>query len=139
LAKPEWGIKRICPGCGTRYYDFHKDPPLCPACNTVFDPEALLRSRRTRVVPTEDLKPAPVKTVKEAPVDESDDTDLEVEIEEESDTVSVEELQEQEEEEEAAEEDEDVLLEDASELGEDDDDVGEVVDVDDEDSDTERS
>lgn len=139
MAKPEWGIKRICPGCGTRYYDFHKDPPLCPACHTVFDPEALLRSRRSRAVPADDLKHAAPKPAKELPPDEAEDGDeLEVEVEEESDTVSVEALQEEEENEES-EDDEEVLLEDASELGEDDDDVGEVVDVDDEDTDSERS
>ena len=48
MAKTEWGLKRICPNCGTRYYDFRKDPPTCPACGTVYDPEALLKSRRAR-------------------------------------------------------------------------------------------
>lgn len=48
MVKAEWGLKRICPNCGTRYYDFHKEPPACPACGTVYDPEALLKSRRAR-------------------------------------------------------------------------------------------
>jgi uncharacterized protein (TIGR02300 family) len=48
VAKAEWGLKRICPNCGTRYYDFRKEPPTCPACGTVYDPEALLKSRRAR-------------------------------------------------------------------------------------------
>ena len=48
MSKAEWGIKRICPSCGKRYYDIKKNPPVCPACKTVFDPESLTRSRRGR-------------------------------------------------------------------------------------------
>ena len=50
MAKPEWGNKRICPSCGTRYYDLMRDPVVCPKCATPFDPEAFLKSRRTRPV-----------------------------------------------------------------------------------------
>ena len=25
MAKPEWGRKRICPSCGTKYYDFKNE------------------------------------------------------------------------------------------------------------------
>jgi len=42
VAKPEWGTKRICPSCGTRYYDLMRDPVVCPKCSTPFDPEAFL-------------------------------------------------------------------------------------------------
>jgi uncharacterized protein (TIGR02300 family) len=62
LAKAEWGIKRICPSCSARYYDMRKDPPVCPNCNTQFDPEALLRSRRARPAPVEEVVPR-AKTV----------------------------------------------------------------------------
>ncbi len=48
LAKPEWGTKRICPSCSTRYYDLLKTQPVCPSCGTPFDPEQLLKSRRAR-------------------------------------------------------------------------------------------
>jgi uncharacterized protein (TIGR02300 family) len=41
-------MKRICPSCGSRYYDMKKVPPVCPSCKTVFDPENLLRARRGR-------------------------------------------------------------------------------------------
>ena len=49
MGKAELGIKRICPSCGTRYYDMNKVPPICPACGTSYDPEALLKSRRVRI------------------------------------------------------------------------------------------
>ena len=60
MAKPEWGTKRVCQNCGAKYYDLQKDPIVCPKCGTVFDPDSLLRSRRTR--PT--AKPEAVKTPK---------------------------------------------------------------------------
>ena len=31
MAKPEWGTKRIGP-CGTKFYDFNKNPVICPGC-----------------------------------------------------------------------------------------------------------
>jgi uncharacterized protein (TIGR02300 family) len=48
VSKAEWGMKRICPSCGARYYDMKKNPPVCPSCKTIFDPENLLRARRGR-------------------------------------------------------------------------------------------
>ena len=44
----ERGIKRICQQCGVLYYDLDKDPIICPKCGVEFDPEAILKSRRTR-------------------------------------------------------------------------------------------
>ena len=46
MAKPEWGKKRICPSCNTKYYDFNKSPIVCPSCSTEFDPDIYLRSRK---------------------------------------------------------------------------------------------
>ncbi|NBP73957.1 MAG: TIGR02300 family protein, partial [Alphaproteobacteria bacterium] len=43
MAKPEWGLKRTCLGCGTRFYDMKKDPIVCPSCEAEFDPLALVR------------------------------------------------------------------------------------------------
>jgi uncharacterized protein (TIGR02300 family) len=36
VAKPELGTKRVCPSCGTKYYDLHRNPIVCPSCGTVF-------------------------------------------------------------------------------------------------------
>ena len=46
MAKPEWGVKRICPGCGLKYYDFNNTPITCPSCNVEFDPDIYLKSRK---------------------------------------------------------------------------------------------
>jgi uncharacterized protein (TIGR02300 family) len=123
VAKPEWGTKRICPSCGARYYDLQKDPPVCPSCGTTFDPEALLKSRRARPAPAEEV-------VKKVPAESEDDEEAveagEAELEEVDDEAAVDDLEEDVDE--PVQEEDDVLLEDASELG-DEDDMGEVVDV----------
>ena len=46
MAKPEWGKKRICSACNTKYYDLNKSPIVCPSCGTEFDPDVYLRSRK---------------------------------------------------------------------------------------------
>ena len=50
MSKKEWGIKRICPSCGIKYYDFNKSPIVCPECNFEFDPDLLLKSRKGRTI-----------------------------------------------------------------------------------------
>jgi uncharacterized protein (TIGR02300 family) len=114
VAKPEWGTKRICPSCGTRYYDLLREPVICPKCSTPYDPEAFLKSRRARPIPPVEKELEPVGA-------EELDTELETEeadvVEEEEEAVPLEEAEEEDEE----------LLEDASELGEDEDDMAEVI------------
>lgn len=116
MAKPEWGTKRICPSCGTRYYDLMHDPVVCPKCATPFDPEAFLRSRRSRPA-------APVERELEPVSGEDIDADLETD-EAEADEADEDEVVPSED----AEEEDEELIEDASELGEDDDDMAEVID-----------
>jgi uncharacterized protein (TIGR02300 family) len=66
LANPELGTKQICPNCQAKFYDLGRRPAHCPKCDTEFDPEEVVRTRRTRtrtVLPDyEDAeeKPAPV-------------------------------------------------------------------------------
>jgi uncharacterized protein (TIGR02300 family) len=115
VAKPEWGTKRICPSCGTRYYDLLREPVICPKCSTPYDPEAFLKSRRARPA-------APVEKELEPVGADELDTDVETEEadvaeEEEEGVVPLEEAEEEDEE----------LLEDASDLGEDEDDMAEVI------------
>lgn len=56
MAKAELGLKRTCLSCGMRYYDFNRTPITCPGCQTEFDPELVVRSRRGRAVPKSDGK-----------------------------------------------------------------------------------
>lgn len=131
MAKPEWGIKRICPSCGARYYDMQKNPPICPSCGTTYDPEALLKSRRARPLPVEDVKKAAPKRDVEEPLDPEVEGELDEVVEDivgDEDDVDVADALETDDVEDGVVEDEDVLLEDADEL-DDGDDMGEVVDV----------
>ena len=48
LAKPELGEKQICPNCGAKFYDLTKRPAHCPKCATEFDPEEVVKTRRSR-------------------------------------------------------------------------------------------
>ena len=47
MPKEEWGTKRQCPHCATRFYDLMNDPMTCPECGNVFTAESLT-SGRTR-------------------------------------------------------------------------------------------
>ena len=47
MVKPEWGHKRTCPKCSTRFYDLGKDEPVtCIACGAAFVPESVLKSKQ---------------------------------------------------------------------------------------------
>ena len=116
MAKPEWGTKRICPSCGTRYYDLMRDSVVCPKCSTPFDPEAFLKARRARPVAPVEKELEPVGADDIDPDLETED--VEVAEEEEEEDVPLDEAEEEDEE----------LIEDASELGEDEDDMAEVID-----------
>ncbi|MCZ6607004.1 MAG: TIGR02300 family protein [Alphaproteobacteria bacterium] len=61
MAKPEWGVKRLCQSCATKFYDLCRSPIACPQCGARFDPEALLKSRRSRPIAAPKPAKAPVK------------------------------------------------------------------------------
>lgn len=103
MTKAEWGTKRICSDCGTRYYDMRKDPPTCPKCGAVF--EAVSAKAKRRPAPPEE------KAVAKKKQKPAGDLELESKVLED-----------------AEEDEEDELIEDASELGEDED-VSEVIET----------
>ncbi len=46
MAKAEWGEKRQCPKCGTRFYDLGEfEPIICISCEHKFKPEVILKSK----------------------------------------------------------------------------------------------
>ena len=47
MVKPEWGAKRTCPKCSTRFYDLGKDDAVhCINCGTDFVPDPVLKSKQ---------------------------------------------------------------------------------------------
>lgn len=79
MVKPEWGTKRTCPKCGTRFYDLEKDNPVsCIECGTAWEPDPVLKSKQP--LPFD----APKKEVEVATADtdlSEDDLDIDEEAE----------------------------------------------------------
>jgi uncharacterized protein (TIGR02300 family) len=47
MVKPEWGTKRTCPKCSTRFYDLGNDDPVhCIECGQDWVPEPVLKSKQ---------------------------------------------------------------------------------------------
>lgn len=47
MVKAEWGAKRTCPKCATRFYDLGKeDPVTCISCGVNWYPEPVLKSKQ---------------------------------------------------------------------------------------------
>jgi len=73
VVKPEWGTKRTCPKCGTRFYDLGKeDPVTCIECGTAWEPEPILKSKQP--LPYD----APKKEVVEKADTDLSDDDLDI-------------------------------------------------------------
>ncbi len=79
MIKSEWGTKRTCPKCGTRFYDLQKEPVTCIECGVNWEPEPILKSKQP--LPFEAVK-AEKKEVADS--DLGDDLDVDVEEEEPS-------------------------------------------------------
>ena len=67
MIKAEWGHKRTCPKCGTRFYDLGKDDPVtCIECGTAWEPDPILKSKQ----------PMPFDAPKKEAEVQKDDADL---------------------------------------------------------------
>ena len=84
MAIKERGVKRTCQACGGIFYDLLNDPIICPKCGAEYDPESILKSRKTRLPTTgeEEVK------IENNDTDASDENDIaEVELEDDNDDV----------------------------------------------------
>lgn len=84
VAKPKWGIKRICTSCGAKFYDLEKDPIVCPACDAIYDPDAAAKLKRAQrgVEPEAKAKPAAAAAAA-SEGDDAEDTDLDLDDDDE--------------------------------------------------------
>ena len=96
MAKPEWGAKRVCRGCGTRFYDMKKDPIVCPSCEAEYQlVEPLVAKKEAKAAKKEAKKPVKKEVVEEEadiPEDELedlgiDDDDIDLDDDDADDTV----------------------------------------------------
>ena len=120
MAKPEWGTKRVCQSCGTRFYDLMRTPCTCPKCGSAVEAEVVFKPRRQSAEARAAAKLVPVAEIGVVAAVEGDE--LEVIEDEEAEAVV------------DAKDEDDALMEDVADLGEDDDDMAEVMEhLDDED------
>ena len=104
MTKPEWGNKRTCPKCSTRFYDLGNDDPLnCIECGNQWLPEPILKTKQPVI--REEVQPVE----KESDEKESDDL--------ESDDLGIDDDSD----------DDDVLV--AASLDDEDSEVNEIVDA----------
>lgn len=83
MVKPEWGTKRTCPKCATRFYDLGKDDPVtCINCGVTWDPEPVLKSKQP--VPFEQISPKQTADVVDGDLAEvGADLDIDIDVDEE--------------------------------------------------------
>ena len=75
MPKDEWGTKRLCPHCGSRFYDLQRGPMTCPECSHSFTADSLIAGRGRAII-------AEKAVVKERDLDLDDlteDADIETE------------------------------------------------------------
>ncbi len=97
MPKDEWGVKRVCPTCSTRFYDLRSDPMTCPNCGAIFTVESLTAAK-AKVIRTEKAKPEPVD-IEDLPEIDTDDEGIESDdelddeiLEDEEDNVDLDEI-----------------------------------------------
>lgn len=97
MPKDEWGAKRVCPSCSTRFYDLRTDPMTCPTCGATFTLDSLT-SVKAKAPRPEKVKPEPadiedlpdIET--EDPASDDDDDISDDILEDEEDNVDLEEI-----------------------------------------------
>ena len=80
MPKEEWGVKRVCPTTGQRFYDLNKDPIVSPYTGEVVE----LNTGKSRSIKA-DAEDAETKKLKESDeddvvVDDDDDDDVDVDL-----------------------------------------------------------
>ncbi|WP_120634498.1 TIGR02300 family protein [Ruegeria sp. EL01] len=79
MPKEEWGVKRVCPTTGKRFYDLNKDPIISPYTGDVVE----LETGKSRMIAADAEDAASAKARKdtseeEATLEEDDTVDVEL-------------------------------------------------------------
>ncbi len=102
MAKEEWGVKRVCPETGKRFYDLGKDPIVSPYTGEEY-PVSQFAYDKSKTSMTDKADKASVKAATEddladeADVLEEDDTEVDLgddvlDDDDDDETVSIEEI-----------------------------------------------
>jgi uncharacterized protein (TIGR02300 family) len=72
------GLKRICTGCGLRFYDLNKRPIVCPGCSVEFTGDIKVKGRRGRaaIKEEEQIKAVPIADVEDEVIVADDELDV---------------------------------------------------------------
>ncbi len=85
MVKAEWGTKRTCPKCATRFYDLGKDDPVvCINCNAAWEPEPVLKSKQP--LPYEEAPKKVVETADGELETADDDLDIDLDVDDDGDS-----------------------------------------------------
>ena len=60
MAKTDWGTKRNCLSCSSKFYDFNKNPILCPSCGkelVLEQPVIIKATKKSNAKPSKDNSP----------------------------------------------------------------------------------
>jgi uncharacterized protein (TIGR02300 family) len=120
LPKDEWGVKRLCPNCSTRFYDLQNDPMTCPNCGAVHTADSLAAGKSRSTV-SDKADPKTAAAVAAEPSDDEDDTAVVLDDDDDDDD-DVEDLGDDVLDDDADEDN--VSLDDLTEVAKDDDDDG---------------
>jgi uncharacterized protein (TIGR02300 family) len=99
MPEQEWGVKRTCLSCASRFYDLNNDPCICPNCGAEAELAAFSLSKSKA---TQDAKAKAAAKVEAANqvddadvLDDDDDVDLaddDVLVDDDDDDVSLDEI-----------------------------------------------
>lgn len=95
MPKEEWGVKRVCPTTGKRFYDLNKDPIVSPYTGEVVNLDT--SKNRTLISDKADKKPSDSEVVDledDVVLDDDDDTDIDDELldDDDDDNVSLDDI-----------------------------------------------
>ena len=79
MPKEEWGVKRVCPTTGKRFYDLNKDPIISPYTGEIVE----LETSKSRMIAADAEDAASVKARENASDEElvlDDDDSVDVEL-----------------------------------------------------------
>jgi len=93
MSNPEWGVKRVCPETGKRFYDLNKTPIISPYTGKVVPIDSMDR-REDLMAAAAKTKAAPVKEDDDLLVDDDDAVEVDDELleDDDEDTVALDDL-----------------------------------------------
>ena len=79
MPKEEWGVKRLCPTTGKRFYDLNKTPPVSPYTGEVVNIDTSGKARSLSADKAEN-KPEDLVDDAEVVLDDADDDTTDVDL-----------------------------------------------------------